>query len=58
VAAYPNIWMTIFASVNLWRTGKVKINTGFWDLAETMGVYLGSAGIGAVIGTVFWITQS
>ena len=31
----------------------MKIKTGFWDLAETMGVYLGSAGIGAVIGTVF-----
>jgi hypothetical protein len=58
VKAYPTILMTILASVNQWRNGPMKTTTEFWNLAETMGIYFGSAGLGAVIGTVFWITQS
>ena len=33
----------------------MKVTTEFWNLAELTGIYLGSAGIGAVIGTVFWL---
>jgi hypothetical protein len=36
----------------------MKVTTEFWNLAETMGICLGSAGLGAVIGAVFWITQT
>ena len=36
----------------------MKTTTEFWNLAETMGMYFGSAGLGAVIGAVFWFTQS
>lgn len=33
------------------------MTTKILNLAETVGIYLGSAGLGAVIGTVFWITS-